>query len=301
MGLAERTAGACSQERLRVQPGLGTAQLLSRQQDCGPALQGFFRVLLRALGAGPGCPDPAGVLRPAVCRSCCVPLAVAVCCAGGAAPPWCAVCGAGVPCAPTCRCNKAVCAVKGSALRTLLGRVCSPHRDNAGSAGPRAIGTVPCRAVWCRGCASLLPAAPTLVLPVAGGVWTQGVMSMGLGRSWPMGGCFPGAFAILRFPGGARPATPGPALPWLCVMRLFVAGEGGGGAPGQHAGLEEGHPAQEAGGGEVSRVGWGLPVLSSCPQPTLTAPCPLAFTGSRNGECRLSPSLAGGWARGWAQ
>lgn len=42
MGLAERTAGVCSQERLRVQPGLGTAQLLSRQQDCGPALQVFF-------------------------------------------------------------------------------------------------------------------------------------------------------------------------------------------------------------------------------------------------------------------
>ncbi|KAK4809870.1 hypothetical protein QYF61_022701 [Mycteria americana] len=34
------------------------------------------------------------------------------------------------------------------------------------------------------------------------------------------------------------------------VTWLYVAGEGGGGAPGQHASLEEGHPAQEAGGGE---------------------------------------------------
>lgn len=202
MGLAERTAGACSQERLRVQPGLGTAQLLSRR-TAGWLCSFFFWVLLRALGAGPGCPDPAGVLRPAVCRSCCVPLAVAVCCAGGAAPPWCAVCGAGVPCAPTCRCNKAVCAVKGSALRTLLGRVCSPHRDNAGSVGPRAIGTVPCRAVRCRGCASLLPAAPTLVLPVAGGMWAQGVMSMGLGPG-PWGAAFQEPL-----PSFASPVEPG--------------------------------------------------------------------------------------------
>lgn len=291
LGRAARRGSGCSR---------GWAQLSCSHgsRTAGWLCSFFFWVLLCALGAGPGCPDPARVLRPAVCRSCCVPLAVAVCCAGGAAPPWCAVCGAGVPCAPTCRCNKAVCAVKGSALRTLLGRVCSPHRDNAGSAGPRAIGAVPCCAVPG---VRLTPAGcPHACAPCGWRGVDPGGDVHGAG-SWPMGGCFPGAFAILRFPSGARPATPGPALPWLCVTRLFVAGEGGGGAPGQHAGLEEGHPAQEAGGGEVSRAGWGLPVLSSCPQPTLTAPCPLAFTGSRNGECRLSPSLAGGWARGWAQ
>lgn len=179
-------------------------------------------VLLHALGAGPGCPDPSGVLWPAVCRSCCVPLAMAVCCAGGSAPLWCAVCSAGASWAPTCRCNKAVCAVKGSALRTLLGRVCSPHRDNVdseglGMAGPVTAGlppgtvptalrsrvpSAPCRAALCgaRGAPHSCRLPPHLCSPWPVGCGPRGdVLGAGSVLSHG-GGCFPGAFAILRFP-----------------------------------------------------------------------------------------------------
>lgn len=81
----------------------------------------------------------------------------------------------------------------------------------------------------------------------------------------------------------------------LAVTRLFVAGEGGGGTPGQHAGLEEGHPAQEAGGGEVSRAGGGCLCWPAAPGPTLMASHPFTFAGSRSGECHVSPLLVGGW------
>lgn len=51
------------------------------------------------------------------------------------APLWCGVCSAGAVWAPMCLCNKDVCAAKGSALRTLLGHMCSPCRGNMDSKG----------------------------------------------------------------------------------------------------------------------------------------------------------------------
>lgn len=78
------------------------------------------------------------------------------------------------------------------------------------------------------------------------------------------------------------------------VTRVSVAGAGGGGAPGQHAGLEEGHPAQEAGGGEVSQ-GWGMQHGVAAPMAPLTLLFPLPSQGAETVSATSPfPGRAGG-------
>jgi len=86
----------------------------------------------------------------------------------------------------------------------------------------------------------------------------------------------------------------GRGVPAVPVTPLSVAGEGGGGAPGQHAGLEEGHPAQEAGGGEVSR-GRGTPHRLATPAAPLTPLFPLPSQGAEKVSATSPfPGRAGG-------
>lgn len=105
MGLAERTAGACSQERLRVQPGLGTAQLLSRR-TAGRLCRVFFGFCFVPWELAPGAQTPRGF-----CGQLCVEVAVCPL-------PWlCVVLGAQLPlgvlfAVPGCRVPPRVGAIK---------------------------------------------------------------------------------------------------------------------------------------------------------------------------------------------
>lgn len=82
----------------------------------------------------------AGCVEVAVCHL------LWLCVVLGALLPYGVVCSAGAAWAPTCPCNKAVCAVKGSALHTVLGHACSPCRGNIDSRGDQDSRThlVPC-------------------------------------------------------------------------------------------------------------------------------------------------------------